>query len=68
MAGMAGEHWTATWLRNVADEQSVPTIEKLGLIGESWAATPEKGQRLLDAIARDVADALSNPVLWEAPI
>jgi creatinine amidohydrolase len=48
--------------------QQLQTRSKLGLIGEAWAATPEKGQRLLDAISRDVADALSNPVLWEAPI
>jgi len=41
---------------------------RLGLIGEAWAATPEKGERLLDAISRDVADALANPVLWDAPI
>ena len=48
--------------------QQLQTRSKLGLIGEAWAATPEKGQRLLDAIARDVADALSNQTLWEAPI
>ena len=34
----------------------------------SKAATPEKGRLLLDAVARDVADALSNQALWEAPI
>ena len=48
--------------------QQLQTRSKLGLIGEAWAATPEKGQRLLDAIARDVADALSNQTLWDAPI
>jgi creatinine amidohydrolase/Fe(II)-dependent formamide hydrolase-like protein len=48
--------------------RQLQTRSKLGLIGEAWAATPEKGARLLDAIARDVADALSNQRLWEAPI
>ena len=48
--------------------QQVGSRSPLGLIGEAWAATPEKGQLLLDAIARDVADALSNQKLWEAPI
>ena len=48
--------------------QQLKTRSALGLIGEAWAATPEKGQRLLDAIARDVADALANQALWEAPI
>ncbi|MBC7703024.1 MAG: creatininase family protein [Rhodoferax sp.] len=48
--------------------QQLQTRSRLGLIGEAWAATPEKGQRLLDAISRDVADALSNQTVWEAPI
>jgi len=48
--------------------QQLETRSKIGVIGEAWAATPEKGQRLLDAISRDVADALSNQALWEAPI
>ena len=48
--------------------QQLQTRSKIGLIGEAWSATPEKGQRLLDAIAADVADALSNQALWEAPI
>ena len=48
--------------------QQLETRSKIGVIGEAWAATPEKGQRLLEAISRDVADALSNQALWEAPI
>ena len=48
--------------------QQLQTRSPLGLVGEAWAATPEKGQRLLDAISRDVADALSNQALWDAPI
>jgi hypothetical protein len=31
-------------------------------------ASPEKGQRLLHAISSDVAKALSEPALWDAPI
>jgi hypothetical protein len=34
----------------------------------AWAASPEKGERLLAAISRDVADALADQRLWEAPI
>ena len=48
--------------------QQLQTRSTLGLIGEAWAATPEKGRLLLDAVSRDVADALSNQALWEAPI
>ena len=48
--------------------QQLQTRSKLGLIGEAWSATPEKGRRLLDAISRDVADALSNQTVWDAPI
>jgi creatinine amidohydrolase len=48
--------------------QQLGTRSKIGLIGEAWAATPEKGRLLLDAVSRDVADALSNQALWEAPI
>lgn len=48
--------------------QQLQTRSKLGLIGEAWAANPEKGRLLLDAVARDVADALSSQALWEAPI
>lgn len=48
--------------------QQLQTRSHLGLIGEAWSATPEKGHRLLDAISRDVADALSNQTLWDAPI
>jgi len=48
--------------------QQLQTRSPLGLIGQAWAASPEKGQRLLDAISGEVATALSNQVLWEAPI
>lgn len=39
-----------------------------GVIGEAGAASAEKGQRLLDAIAADVAVALVEPNLWAASI
>jgi creatinine amidohydrolase len=48
--------------------QQLGTRSPLGLIGEAWAASPEKGQLLLQAIASDVAKALSEPALWDAPI
>jgi creatinine amidohydrolase len=48
--------------------QQLATRSRLGLIGEAWAATPEKGRQLLDAISVDVADALVNQDLWTAPI
>ena len=48
--------------------QQLKTRSEIGLIGEAWSATPEKGHKLLAAIAHDVADALSNQALWDAPI
>ncbi|MCB2005568.1 MAG: creatininase family protein [Rhodoferax sp.] len=48
--------------------QQLSTRSRLGLVGEAWAATPDKGRQLLDAISADVADALSHQELWTAPI
>lgn len=48
--------------------QHLKTRSSIGILGEAWAATPEKGQRWLDAISRDVADALADQRLWDAPI
>ena len=48
--------------------QHLKTRSEIGILGEAWAASPEKGQRLLDAISRDVADALADQRLWEAPV
>ena len=48
--------------------QQLSTRSRLGLVGEAWAATPDKGRQLLDAISADVADALSHQDLWTAPI
>jgi creatinine amidohydrolase len=48
--------------------QHLKTRSPIGILGEAWAATPEKGQRLLDAISRDVADALADQRLWDAPV
>ena len=44
------------------------TRSAVGIIGAAWAASAEKGNRLLDAISRDVADALADQRLWDAPI
>jgi creatinine amidohydrolase len=40
----------------------------IGVIGEAGAATPEKGTKLLEAIATAVANALLEENLWNAPI
>jgi creatinine amidohydrolase len=48
--------------------QHLKTRSATGILGEAWSATPEKGNRLLDAITRDVADALADQRLWDAPI
>lgn len=48
--------------------QQLATRSRLGLVGEAWAASPEKGRLLLEAIGTDVAHALSNQKLWTAPI
>ena len=48
--------------------QHLKTRSATGVLGEAWAASAEKGQKLLDAISRDVADALADQRLWEAPI
>lgn len=48
--------------------QQLQTRSPLGLIGEAWAATPEKGHALLEAISAEVASALACERLWEAPI
>jgi creatinine amidohydrolase/Fe(II)-dependent formamide hydrolase-like protein len=38
------------------------------VIGEAGAATPEKGEKLLQAIAAAVAKALLEKRLWQEPI
>jgi creatinine amidohydrolase len=38
-----------------------------GVIGNPEAATPEKGERLFEAIATALADKVGNPELWELP-
>ena len=48
--------------------QHLKTRSANGILGAAWAASPEKGQRLLAAISRDVADALADQRLWDAPI
>ena len=48
--------------------QHLKTRSAIGILGEARAATPEKGHRLLEAISKDVADALADQRLWQAPI
>lgn len=48
--------------------QHLKTRSEIGILGAAWAATPEKGHKLLAAITRDVADALADQRLWNAPI
>jgi len=38
-----------------------------GTIGDPRAGTAEKGERLLDAMAAALAEAMVDPVLWRAP-
>jgi creatinine amidohydrolase len=38
-----------------------------GVIGNPEAATAQKGEALLDAIAASLAEKLCNPELWELP-
>jgi hypothetical protein len=40
----------------------------IGVIGEVGAASPEKGTKLLLAIATAVADALLEERLWDEPM
>ena len=39
-----------------------------GVIGNTATASAAKGERLLEAIAADLAEALLNEALWSAPI
>jgi creatinine amidohydrolase len=39
-----------------------------GVVGDASVASAAKGARLLEAIAREVAEALAEPRLWSAPI
>jgi creatinine amidohydrolase len=40
----------------------------IGVIGDAGTASAEKGEKLLSAIAADVAEALVNDRLWSEPI
>ena len=41
---------------------------EVGVIGDASAATPEKGEKLLDAIAQELAKTLTTKALWATPI
>ena len=47
--------------------RSLGAVSATGVIGNPAAATPEKGERLLDAISTRLADLLCNADLWAAP-
>jgi creatinine amidohydrolase len=38
-----------------------------GVRGDPRAATPQKGEALLQAAAANLAAAMANPALWSAP-
>ncbi len=40
---------------------------RTGVKGDPRAATAEKGQAILDAVARNLAEAMRDPVLWTRP-
>ena len=47
--------------------RSIGSRSGSGVIGNPEAATPEKGERLFDAISTALADKLSNSDLWALP-
>ena len=47
--------------------RTIASMSSSGVIGNPEAATPEKGRQLFDAVARTLADKLSNAELWELP-
>jgi creatinine amidohydrolase len=47
--------------------RSIGSRSASGVIGNPEAATPEKGERLFDAISTAVADKLCDKDLWDLP-
>jgi len=47
--------------------RTIGAVSASGVIGNPEAATPDKGRRLLDAIAQAIAAKLTNPELWDLP-
>ncbi len=47
--------------------RSLASRSSAGVIGYPSAATPEKGEKLLAAISRDLADKICNKELWSLP-
>ena len=47
--------------------QALNARARNGVIGAGWAATPEKGERLIEAQSAAVAAALGNVALWTTP-
>jgi creatinine amidohydrolase len=47
--------------------RTLGAVSSSGVIGNPAAATPEKGERLLEAISSKLADLLGNRELWATP-
>jgi len=47
--------------------RSLASRSSAGVIGYPAAASPEKGERLLDGIAREIADKVANKEVWTLP-
>lgn len=47
--------------------RSLASRSSAGVMGFPSAASPEKGERLLDGIAREIADKISNKEVWSLP-
>jgi len=47
--------------------RSLASRSSAGVIGFPSAASPEKGERLLDGIAREIADKVANKEVWALP-
>jgi creatinine amidohydrolase len=51
--------------RGVYRWRSIASRSASGVLGNPEAATPEKGNRLLDAVTQGLADKLCNEELWK---
>jgi len=47
--------------------RALGAVSSTGVIGNPAAASPEKGERLLDVVSTKLSDILCNKDLWAAP-
>jgi creatinine amidohydrolase len=47
--------------------RSIGSVSDSGILGNPQAATPEKGRRLIDEIARTIASKLTDAEIWKQP-